>query len=117
MMMIKHVLKEFLQIDGVITAALIGRDGFVIEYVENNPSDIEALGALGSEAMRSFSKGGASMKMGSVQQVVLEHQTGAIIVTKVTEDEYLAVLADTTSTLGRLAYILPKITTRVAAVM
>jgi predicted regulator of Ras-like GTPase activity (Roadblock/LC7/MglB family) len=115
--MLKQILKEFLMIDGVTSAALIACDGFLIERVQNEPADTEALAALGSCALRFFSCTGASMQMGPVQQMVFEYRAGAIIITRVSDDELLAIITDTRSTLGRLAYLLPKISTRVAAVI
>ena len=113
--MLKQILKEFLRIEGVTSVALIARDGFVIESEQNNPSDLEALGALSSGEMRFFSQGGASMNKGSLRQIVLEHRTGAIILTHITDDEFLAILTDTKAVLGHLTYALPKMSSRVAA--
>ena len=115
--MLKLILEEFLHIEGVTSAALIGRDGFVIEFAQNDSSDVEVLGALGSSAMTFISRLGASMNMGSLQQIVLEHHTGAIIITQISDDEFLAIITDTESNLGQLTYVLPKICPRVAAVI
>jgi len=115
--MLKEILKEFLLIDGVTSAALIARDGFLIESVQNDPADTEALAALGSCALKFFSRIGTSMQMGAVQQIVFEYRAGAIIITRVSEDELIAIITDTKSTLGRLSYLLPKISTRMAAVI
>ena len=113
--MLKQILKEFLLIEGVRSVALIARDGFVIESAQNNHSDLEALGALSSSEMRFFSRAGASLNMGSLRQIVLEHRTGAIIFTRITDDEFLAILTDTKAVLGHLTYTLPKMSSRVAA--
>ena len=51
------------------------------------------------------------------RQSVLEHGDGTIIFTRINDDEMLAVMTGAESHSGRLAYILPKITTRVAAVI
>jgi predicted regulator of Ras-like GTPase activity (Roadblock/LC7/MglB family) len=115
--MLKQILKEFLTIDGVTSAALIARDGFLIESVYNEPADTEALAALGSCALKFFSRIGTSLQMGAVQQIVFEYRAGAIIITRVSDDELLAIITDTRSPLGRLAYMLPKISTRVASVI
>jgi uncharacterized protein len=115
--MLKEILKEFLQIDGVTSAALIARDGFFIESIQNGPADTEALAALGSSAMRFFSGTGTLMQMGPVQQIVFEYRAGAIILTRVSDDELLAIITDTRLTLGRLTYLIPKISTRMAAVI
>lgn len=115
--MLKQILQEFLQIDGVNTAALIGRDGFLIDYVGSEPKDKDALAALGSCAMAFFTKAGLALDMGKARQSVLEHEDGTIIFTQINENELLAVMTDAQSPSGRISYILPKITTRVAAVI
>ncbi len=115
--MLKQILQEFLQIEGVTTAALIGRDGFLIDYVGSEPKDLDALAALGSCAMAFFSRAGIALEMGRVRQSVLEHGDGTIIFTRINDDELLAVMTGAQPPSGRLAYILPKITTRIAAVI
>jgi predicted regulator of Ras-like GTPase activity (Roadblock/LC7/MglB family) len=115
--MLKCVLEEFLQIEGVTTAALIATDGFLIDYVGSEPTDKDALAALGSCAMQFFSRTGIALEMGRVRQSVLEYEDGTIILTQISDEELLAVITGIESTLGRLAYILPKITTRVAALI
>jgi predicted regulator of Ras-like GTPase activity (Roadblock/LC7/MglB family) len=115
--MLKQILEEFLSIDGVTTAALVGRDGFVIEIAETDPTDSDALGVLCSDSMRFFGRNGASMKMGTLRQIVLEYRNGVLIITPVTPDEFLVILTDTTTVLGRLTYTLAKTSSRVLAVI
>lgn len=115
--MIRHLLEEFLQIEGVTTAALVGTDGFLIESAGSTPEDEEALAALGSGVMAFFSKTGHILDLGKARQFVLEHDDGSIIFTQVSEDTLLTIIAGTRSSAGHLAYILPKITPRVAAVI
>jgi uncharacterized protein len=115
--MLKQILQEFLQIEGVTTAALIGRDGFLIDYVGSEPTDKDALAALGSCAMAFFSRAGIALEMGLVRQSMIEHDDGTIIFTRINDDELLAVMTGAESPSGRITYILPKITMRVAAVI
>jgi predicted regulator of Ras-like GTPase activity (Roadblock/LC7/MglB family) len=115
--MLKCVLEEFLQIEGVNTAALIATDGFLIDYAGSEPADTDALAALGSCAMQFFTRTGIALDLGPVRQAVLEYGDGTVIFTQIGDEEILAVITGTDSTLGRLAYILPKITTRVAALI
>jgi predicted regulator of Ras-like GTPase activity (Roadblock/LC7/MglB family) len=115
--MLKEILSEFLQIEGVTSAALIARDGFLIDCVGSEPVDTDALAALGSCAMEFFSRTGIALEMGRVRQSMLDHENGTIIFMRVSDEELLAVLTRAQPTSGRLAYILPKISTRVAAVI
>lgn len=113
--MMKSVLEEFLQIEGVTTAALISHDGFLIESAGREPVDGDALAALGSCAMRFFSYAGNALCRGGARQFVLEYGDGSIIFQQVGSDELLAIITENQSAPGRLAYILPKMSTRVAA--
>jgi predicted regulator of Ras-like GTPase activity (Roadblock/LC7/MglB family) len=113
--MLKRVLEEFLQIEGVTTAALVSSDGFLIETTGSVPVDGDALAALGSCAMQFFSRAGFALDRGRARQFVLEHEGGSIIFMQISDNELLAIVTGTRSTPGRLAYILPKISTRVNA--
>jgi uncharacterized protein len=115
--MLKEILKEFLVIEGVTAVALIGRDGFVIEIAQTIPTDIDALGAYCSDSLRFFEKGESSREMGLPRQIVVEYRNGPLIITPITKEEFLVVLADTTAGLGRLNYSLPRISSRVAAII
>jgi uncharacterized protein len=114
---LKPILEEFLSIDGVTAAALVGRDGFVIEIVETYPTDSDALGALCSDSVRFFERSGAAMGGGALRQLMLEYQDGVLILTPVTKDEFLAILTNTTTVLGHLTYTLAKTSSRVLAVI
>ena len=115
--MLKRVLEEFLQIEGVTTAALVSSDGFLIESAGSVPVDRDTLAALGSCAMQFFSRAGVALDRGEARQFVLEHGNGSIIFMRIGDNELLAVITGTQSSPGRLAYILPKISTRVSAVI
>ncbi len=118
LIMLKKILFEFLTMEGVTTAALVGRDGFVIEIVEKTrPSDLDALGALCSGSIRFFEQNGAATMMGSLQQILLEYRDGALILTPVSGEEFLAIITNTTAGLGHLTYTLARTSSRVAAVI
>jgi predicted regulator of Ras-like GTPase activity (Roadblock/LC7/MglB family) len=67
--------------------------------------------------MNFFSRAGAALDMGGVQQFVLEHEDGTIIFLRISDEELLAIITGIRASPGRLAYILPKISTRIAAVI
>jgi len=115
--MLKQILNEFLSIEGVIAAALIGYDGFVIEITRTEFVDADALGALCSGSVRFFEHGGRAMDMGHPRQIALEYQAGTLILTPITSEEFLAVLTRTSTGLGHLNYTLPKISSRIRALI
>jgi predicted regulator of Ras-like GTPase activity (Roadblock/LC7/MglB family) len=115
--MLKRVLEELIRIEGVTAAALVTTDGFLIECIGTEPVDRDALAALGSCAMNFFSRAGTSLDRGPARQFVLELRSGSVIFVRISNDELLALVTGTHSSPGRLAYILPKISTRIAAVI
>ncbi len=115
--MLRRVLEEFLQIGGVTSSALISHDGFLIESAGPLPCDRDELAVLASCAMDFFSRAGTGLGRGSARQFVLEHDEGSVIVIRVSGEELLVIIAGVHSRTGSLAYIIPKITTRVAAVI
>jgi predicted regulator of Ras-like GTPase activity (Roadblock/LC7/MglB family) len=115
--MLKQILEEPLNIEGVTTVALIARDGFVIEFAQKLPLDMEALGALGSCSMKFFHKFGDWVHRGPVKHIELEYYDGAIVITRLSQDEFLAIITDTKSALGQITFMLPKISARVATVL
>jgi predicted regulator of Ras-like GTPase activity (Roadblock/LC7/MglB family) len=115
--MLKKVLEEFLQIDGVKTAALISRDGFVIELAGAPPADADALGALGSSSARFFDSFGHSLEKGPFRKLTVEYAGGTITISSPTSDEFLAIITGSGASAGRINYLLAKAGHRVAAAM
>ena len=115
--MLNQILSEFLNQAGVTTAALVGRDGFVIDVATNATLDRDALGALGSTYINFFEKGLTMLEKTSLRQMTLEHLNGAIILTPITREEFLMILTDTTIGLGSLATRIMNSSPRVAMAM
>jgi len=114
---LKQILSEFLKFNGVTTAALVSRDGFVIDMTGNASLDSDAIGALGSSSINLFEKGGAVMECGKIRQMMLEYQNGAIILTPISKEEFLMILTDTTNNLSHTASLIANTRQRVAAAM
>ena len=116
--MLKQILEEFLNIEGVSAAALVGRDGFVIEMARaTKDPDMDAFGAASSSLLRSFDRGGQSLQMGPSRSMVAEYQNGILVITPVTPEEFLAILADRASAVGSLTYSVVRNGGRIAAAM
>ena len=115
--MLKQILNEFLSVEGVSAAALIGRDGFVIELVSIDPLDRDALGVMCTGQMKYFERHGRELRMGRPRQIVQEYEGGTLLMMPVTWDEFLVVLTSTNRGLATLARTLPKITERIEAVI
>lgn len=114
--MLKQILSEFLLNPSVTTAALVGRDGFVIDVVTTTSLDRDALGALGSSSINFF-ENSPLMESSGLRQLTLEYLNGAIILIPLTREEFLMILTSTTENLGNLTYRIAHISPRVAAAM
>ncbi|MFA5268069.1 MAG: hypothetical protein WC379_08850 [Methanoregula sp.] len=87
----------------------------MIEYIQKDSLNIEALGALCLDAVRFFSLDRNTLGMGGFLQVVFEQSGGAIIISRITDEEFLVLVANTRLMLGRLTHEIPKISLRIAA--
>jgi predicted regulator of Ras-like GTPase activity (Roadblock/LC7/MglB family) len=114
---LKQILREFLSYHGVTGAALVGRDGFVIDMAGIAALDSDALGALCSSSINFFERGGAWMESGRLRKMMLEYQDGAVLLTPVTKEEFLVILTNTTEDLGQLTYRIATTNTRILAAM
>ena len=116
--MLRQILEEFLTIEGVSTAAIVSRDGFVIEIARTaRTPDMDAFGAASSSLIRFFDRSGQALQMGSSRSMVAEYRDGALIITPVTPEEFLAILADSASDVGSLTHSVVRNGGRLAAAM
>jgi predicted regulator of Ras-like GTPase activity (Roadblock/LC7/MglB family) len=115
--LIKPVLEEFTSIDGVTAAALVGRDGFVIEIAHNHPPDTDALGALSSGLLRFFEQIGESLGRGLPMHLAMEFDGGAILLAPITQEEFLVILTETPAIMGKLNYLAKTKSARIVAAM
>lgn len=115
--MLKQILSEFLKIDGVSAAVVVGRDGFVIESAVSGKVDIEALGAMASTGMGTSEAMGTELGKGQLMQMLVELQNGPIILSPLSADELIAIVADNGANIGRVRYELKKNRDRIIAAL
>ena len=70
--MLKQILGEFLKVEGVTAAVVVGRDGFVIESAVSGKVDIDALGAMASTGMGTSEAMGNELGKGQLDQMLVE---------------------------------------------
>ena len=97
---IRTALEDFLRMDGVQAAVLVGRDGFLIESaVLGKQVDLEGLGAVVATALGSSEVIGDDLDMGGLELHMLEFDKGRVVIAS-TSDQILALVADPTAVLG-----------------
>jgi uncharacterized protein len=100
---LKDVLGELTKKPGVIAAAVVSRDGFVIEGLTSEEElDLDALGALTSSALIGWESIGADMSAGGPQMLLVEFESGPIAVSPVGGDAVLVVMGNRLCNLGRM---------------
>lgn len=115
--MLKQILGEFLNLDGVSAAVVVGRDGFVIESATSGKMDIDALGAMASTGIGTSEAMGRELGKGELTQMLVELDKGPIIISPLSRDELIAIVADSTANLGRIRYEVKKNKERLVAAL
>ena len=115
--MIRSILSELLEIPGVNVAAVVGRDGFVIESTALGRVSIDALGAMTSTGIRYYEVLGTELEKGGVRQVMLDLKKGTIILTPISKEMFLAILTDPNVNRGLISHESGKTRGRLMAAM
>ncbi len=115
--MLKRILGDLVKVEGVSAAAVVGRDGFVIEHVANIQMDVDALGAMASTSVGTSEAMGIELNKGTFEQVLIEMEKGPVMLSLVSASEILAVVAEPGSNVGRIRYEVKKNKDRIAAAL
>ena len=100
---LKDTLSDLIKVEGINTAVVVGRDGFVIDGVTNGAGmDIEAVGAVISTGIGSAEVMGRELKVGVMSQGMMEYNDGIIVMGFLGRDAVLACVADTKANLGNV---------------
>ncbi len=104
-----ELLKELVDIDGVNTAVIVGRDGFVIDGFSNGGKmDTETVGAVISAGTGSSEVMGRELKVGVMTQGMMEFSDGMIMMSLVGSEAILAVVANPKANLGYVRFQIKK---------
>ncbi len=105
---LRKVLGEFTQLDGVVAALVVGRDGFVIEGAATEDVDLEALGAVTASSLAASDALSTDLGRGKLFGLMLEYEGGPLVVAPVGSEAMLVVVGNGTANLGRIRLELKK---------
>ena len=106
---LKETLSKFLTIPGVRLAALVGRDGLMIEGVGNDSLDkLEALGAMGSSSLGTAEALGQELDRNAVVGVLIEYEGGIVSVDPLGDFAFIVTFFDRPDSLGHIRYTVKK---------
>jgi uncharacterized protein len=115
---LKELLKDMVQVEGITTAVVVGRDGFVIEGITTaGTMDIEAVGAVVSTGIGSSEVMGRELNVGRMTQGLVEYENGIITISFLGKDAILAVVAGLNANLGNVRYQVKKRTPEIQAAL
>lgn len=98
------ILKEFLDVPGISTAVVVGRDGFVIESTGGAGSlNLDALGASVAYAVNGIERMGQELQIRAFQDLFVEYGD-AMIIARPVGDAVIALVAPDASQLGVIRY-------------
>ncbi len=115
--MLKQLLGEFLGVEGVSAAVVIGKDGFVIESAVSGKTDVDALGAMASAGMGTSESLGKELERGEVRQILLELEKGSILLSPLSAEEFIAIVSNDPANVGRVRHDLKKNRERLVAAL
>ena len=114
---LKQVLNDLVRADGINTAVVVGRDGFVIEGATSRGAlDTDAVGAIISTGIGSAEVMGTELRVGTMTQSMFEYHDG-VIVLSLAGEAILAVVADPRANLGMVRFQVKKHTPEIIKAM
>ncbi len=105
---LKEMLTELTRVEGVSSAVVVSRDGFLIDGAGNGSVDSEAIGAVISSGIGSSEVMGRELGIGDMSQGMLEFDQGVIMTSLLGTEAILAVVADLRANLGNVRYQVKK---------
>ncbi len=111
---LRVILNALLNIKGTLAALVVGRDGFVIEGVTADTTDVEVVGAVAASAMGSAEVMGNDLSRGGLTSILIEYESGPVAVAPAGQDALLVVVGDTQLNLGRARMEMRRVRTLVS---
>lgn len=105
---IQKILAEFTNIEGVHTACLVGRDGFLLDSIARSGIDSEMIGAIASSGFGSAESMGNQLGQGDLHMTMLEYAEGPVMFAPVGSESFLVIVADKETNLGWIRLTIKK---------
>ena len=102
------VLKETVEkVDGAVSAMIIASDGIQVEeYVQEKLIDLTGLGAEASAMIRDITLAAENLRLGEAREFSIISDTCGIIMRKIKDEYYLALVIKPEGNYGKGRYVL-----------
>lgn len=111
---IQRILAEFTNIEGVHTACLVGRDGFLLDSLARTGIDAEMIGAIASSGFGSAESMGNQLGQGDLNMTMFEYGNGPVMFAPVGNEAFLVIVADKETNLGWIRIAIKKNSKKIA---
>ncbi len=101
---IREVIQALKERDGIDGVFVIGNDGLTIDAAISGELDTDTISALVPGMVRSFKEFSAPSGMGDFGSTVVEFGSGNLIVSELSAEAILAVVASSGTNLGPILY-------------
>jgi predicted regulator of Ras-like GTPase activity (Roadblock/LC7/MglB family) len=106
---LRTLLEELTKVEGISSAVVVGRDGFVIDGTTTDKRlDVEAVGAIISTGIGVAERMGRELNVGAMSQGMIEYDEGVIVMSFLGRDAILAIVAGVGANLGNVRYQVKK---------
>jgi CheY-like chemotaxis protein/predicted regulator of Ras-like GTPase activity (Roadblock/LC7/MglB family) len=105
---LKGRLEQLVGTPGVRFAALSDREGFLIEWAGEVPTEVQVAGALAACLAESSEGIGRELGQGTLQGMILEYERGTLLLHSLGSTAQLAVLVVDPAALGKVRYYIKK---------
>lgn len=103
--------------EGVEAAAILGRDGLLIDSQAGGQLDAEQIAAHVPSIVQFADEFGVAAGRGVLQTAIMEHERGMAVISCLSADAVLLVLVRPTANLGQLLYELRRNRANIAALV
>lgn len=101
---IRDLVATIRRFDGVTAAAVLGRDGLLIDHDADGGLDAEQVAAHVPTMLQSADELGTAAAAGPLQTAILEHQDAIAVLAAMSPDVVLLVLVRSDANIGALVY-------------
>lgn len=105
---VQQALNRFTSIDGISAALVITRDGFTVEHSSSIEPDPDMVSAIVSTGLSVLDRIGHELSQGELQSAILEYEYGPIVISPLSREIMLVIVATQWTTLGRIRWEIKK---------
>ncbi len=119
-MNLSDVLSRALNIKGVISAAVVSGEGFIVEEASNSDQDLGFVGGIIASGLASSNVLADLLGGGNISQVMIEYEEGPVLMVplETKEDDYVMLTTlDSIASLGRARFQIRKLLPEIVSVV